>query len=283
MGQGLTGVLLRGVLLGLLCLATGGCVQNVFFQPDRVVYDAPSRVGLAFEKVTFASRDGTPLAGWFISAAGYTHPRNAKGTVVHFHGNAQNMSSHWQFVGWLARQGYNVLVFDYRGYGESQGQADTRGVFEDSHSALDYVRTRADVDPMRLLVLGQSLGGTNAIAVVGSGNRAGVKAVAIEATFYSYSSIASEKVPGAGWLMRDDYSAAKYVAKLAPIPLLLIHGTADAVVPYRHSLRLLEAAQPPKTLLTVEGGAHLEAFAPRSGPRYQAALLDFFEAALAAP
>ena len=102
--------------------------------------------------------------------------RQAKGTVVHFHGNAQNMSSHWQFVGWLARRGYNVFVFDYRGYGDSAGHAELQGVYADSHSALDYVRSRADVDPTRLLVLGQSLGGTNAIAVVGSGNRAGAEA-----------------------------------------------------------------------------------------------------------
>lgn len=283
MVQRLRGVALRCLLVVGVSLATSACVQNVFYQPDHVLYSVPTQAGLAFETVRFASRDGTPLSGWFIPAASHPNPRTAKGTVVHFHGNAQNMSAHWEFVGWLARQGYNVFVFDYRGYGESQGRAEPRGVLDDSHSALDYVRTRADVDAQRLLVLGQSLGGTNAIAVVGSGNCAGVRAIAIEATFSSYSAIANEKVPGAGWLMRDDYSAERYVARLAPTPLLLIHGTADAVVPYHHSLRLLEAAQPPKTLLTVEGGAHLDALTPRFGTRYQAALLDFFDAALAAP
>ncbi|MBK9345889.1 MAG: alpha/beta hydrolase [Burkholderiales bacterium] len=283
MVRGLWGVLQRLLVLGVVCLLASGCVQNVFYQPDRVVYDAPHHAGLAYERVAFASRDGTRLMNWFIPAATAPDARQAKGTVVHFHGNAQNMSSHWQFVGWLARRGYNVFVFDYRGYGDSAGHAELQGVYADSHSALDYVRSRADVDPTRLLVLGQSLGGTNAIAVVGSGNRAGVRAMAIEATFSSYSAIASEKVPGTGWLMSDAYSAARHVGQLAPIPLLLIHGTADAVVPYHHSQRLLEAAQTPKTLLTVEGGAHLDAFTPRFGTRYQAALLDFFDAALRTP
>ena len=92
---------------------------------------------------------------------------------------------------------------------------------------------RPDVDATRLLVFGQSLGGTNAIAAVGSGNRAGVRAIAIESTFFSYSSIASEKVIGAGSLADDTYSAERFVAALSPMPLLLLHGTADAVIPFR--------------------------------------------------
>lgn len=267
----------------VLSLALCACAQNLFYQPDRVRYDTPASAGLAFEKVAFTSRDGTALVGWFIPATGYPNPKGAKGTVVHFHGNAQNMSSHWHFVSWLPHHGYNVLVFDYRGYGESQGHPTPQGVMDDSNSALDYVRGRSDVDPTRLLVLGQSLGGSNAIAAVGAGNRAGVRAVVIEATFYTYSSIASEKVAGSGWLMDDAYSAAHYVAQISPIPLLLIHGTADPVIPYAHSVRLLEKAHTPKTLLTVQGGGHIEAFAPRFGDRFQAAVLDFFDAALAGP
>lgn len=267
------------LLLGALLLA--GCgAQGLFYHPDQVLYSTPAEAGLRFDAVRFPSRDGTPLTGWFIPASGYANPRDAKGTVVHFHGNAQNMTAHWQYVAWLPRRGYNVFVFDYRGYGASQGKPDVKGVFEDANSALDYVRTRADVNPERLLVLGQSLGGTNAIAAVGSGNRAGVKAVAIEATFYSYGSIASDKVSGAGLLMNDSYSAARYVQALAPLPLLLIHGTADPVIPYAHATRLLDQAQAPKRLITVEGGGHIEALTPRFGHTYQDAVVDFFDAAL---
>lgn len=272
------------LLRTLLCLGAlllSGCgVQSVFFHPDRVLYSTPAELGLRFEAVHFRSQDGTPLTGWFIPAAGYANPAEAKGTVVHFHGNAQNMSAHWQYVAWLPRRGYNLFVFDYRGYGASQGEPEVKGVFEDARSALDYVRARKDVNPERLLVLGQSLGGTNAIAAVGSGNRSGVRAVAIEATFYSYSSIASDKVSGAGLLMNDTYSAAHYVDQLAPLPLLLIHGTADPVIPYAHAQRLMDKAREPKRLITVEGGGHIEAFTPRFGSAYQDAVVDFFDAAL---
>jgi len=265
-----------------LTVFLAGCLQSVFYQPDHLLYDTPARAGLKFDQVVFPSRDGTRLVGWFIPAAGYGNPRNAKGTVVHFHGNAQNLSAHCQFVEWLPRRGYNVFVFDYRGYGASEGSPEPRGVYEDSMSALDYVRSRPDVDPDRLVVLGQSLGGANAIAVVGSGNRAGVKAIAIEATFYSYSSIASEKVSGTGGFMDDTYSPERFIAALAPTPFLLIHGTADTVVPYAHSKRLFEKAGEPKRLVTVEGGGHCVAFAPENLGRYADLLVDFFDAALVA-
>lgn len=271
-------------LAALPLFLLGGCVQSMFYYPDRVRYETPDALGLRYENVRFTSADGTRLSGWFIPAAGRADPKAAKGTVVHFHGNAQNMSSHWRFVAWLPAQDYNVFVFDYRGYGESDGEPEPRGVFEDSNAALDHVRARADVDASRLFVFGQSLGGTNAIAAVGSGNRAGVKAVAIESTFYSYRSIANDKLPGAGLLVRDDYAASKFVAAIAPIPLLLIHGTADAVIPHHHSQRLLADAKEPKQLLEVPGAGHLEPMAaPRFGATYQQALTTFFDSAPALP
>ena len=264
----------------LLSLFLAGCVSSPFYYPDRVLYSTPASAGLKFENAVFASSDGTRLTGWFIPATGYQNPKNAKGTVIHFHGNAQNMSAHWQFVGWLPQRGFNVFVFDYRGYGASQGSPEPKGVFEDSNSALNYVRLRKDVDPERLVVLGQSLGGTNAIVVVGSGNRSGVKAIAIEAAFFSYSSIANDKISGAGVLVDDTYSAERYVGNLAPIPLLLLHGTSDPVIPYAHSLRLFDKAREPKTMVTVEGAGHIEALTAQFGVKYQEALLDFFDISL---
>lgn len=273
--------LVRRILLALPILLLGGCVESMFYYPDRVRYETPDALGLRYEAVRFRSTDGTSLSGWFIPAVASADPRRAKGTVIHFHGNAQNMSSHWRFVAWLPKQGYNVFVFDYRGYGESEGKPEPRGLFEDSVSAIAYVRSRADVDPARLLVFGQSLGGANAIAAVGSGQRDGVRAVAIESTFYSYSSIASEKLSGAGLLVGDTYAASKYVAAIAPTPLLFIHGTSDAVIPLSHSQRLFADAREPKRLVEVKGARHLEPMIDaRFGATYQRVLADFFDAAL---
>src|SRR5512145_1917489 len=136
-----------------------GCVGGMFYYPDQEVYDTPDRHGLKYEDVTFPSRDGTSLSGWFIPAVG-----PPKGTVVHFHGNAQNMTSHFGFVSWLPSRGFNLFVFDYRGYGKSAGRPERQGIYEDSLAALDYIATRPGIDHDRLVVLGQSLGGANAIA-----------------------------------------------------------------------------------------------------------------------
>ena len=269
----------KPALLALPLFLTG-CVQSMFYYPDRVRYETPDALGLRYESVQFQSTDGTRLSGWFIPATNRQSPKEAKGTVVHFHGNAQNMSSHWRFVAWLPAQDFNVFVFDYRGYGQSEGKPEPKGVYEDSSAALNHVRSRADVDPERLFVFGQSLGGTNAVAVVGSGNRAGVKAAAIESTFYSYSSIANEKLPGAGLLVSDEYAASKFIGAISPIPLLLTHGTADPVIPHSHSRRLLDAAGEPKRLLEVAGAGHLEPMTERFGTTYQRALVEFFDASL---
>jgi len=261
-------------------LHLGGCANKAFYYPDKIVYGSPAQAGISYEPVTFKSADGKKLAGWFMRAKGVADSRQARGTVIHFHGNAQNMTSHWQFAGWLTSRGFNVFVFDYRGYGASDGSPSPAGCFQDSNAAIDYVRSRPDVNPARLLVFGQSLGGNNAIAAVGAGNRSGVCALAVESTFFSYSSVAGEKVFGAGLLMRDHYSAKNYIAAISPIPLLIIHGTADQVVPYSHAVRLFDAAREPKQLLTVNGGGHIEAMT-LGDSTYRDALVKFFEGALA--
>ena len=267
-------VFLAGVLVHL-----GGCANRAFYYPSKTVYGTPAKAGIDYEAVTFTSADGTKLTGWFLRARGVADSRLARGTVIHFHGNAENMTSHWQFAGWLVARGFNVFVFDYRGYGASEGTPSPAGCFADGNAAIDCVRSRPDVDPSRLLVFGQSLGGNNAIAAVGAGNRAGVCALAVESTFFSYSSIAGEKVFGAGLLMRDRYSAKNFIASISPIPLLIIHGTADAVVPYSHALRLFDAAREPKQLITVNGDGHIESMM-RGEETYRDALVKFFEDAV---
>lgn len=252
--------------------------QNAFYYPDSVNYGTPNESGFPYQPVEFTNKDGLILHGWFVPAKGLNNPKDALGTVVHFHGNAQNMSAHWHGVKWLPEQGFNVFLFDYRGYGQSQGKPSQQGLFDDSNAALDYVRQRADVDANKLLVFGQSLGGTNAIAVVGAGNRAGIKAVAIESTFSAYSDIANDKISGAGILLRDTYSARHYIGKIAPIPLLLLHGTNDNVIPHSHSQTLYDLAKEPKRLILINGGQHLNL--PPFEPNYQRILIEFFRQSL---
>jgi len=277
-----TSLLLLAVALTLSCQ---GCVNSMFYYPDRKVYDTPDRHGLKYEEVNFPSRDGTTLNGWFLPAVG-----PAKGTVVHFHGNALNMSAHFEFVSWLPQQGFNLFVFDYRGYGKSAGKPGRRGLYEDSQAALDYIGQRPGIDHGRLLVLGQSLGGANAITALGSTPRKGVRAVAIDSAFASYRSIVRDRIaamPLLSWLrlplsyllIGDSLSPDTVVAAIAPTPLLIIHGTADAVIPYAHGKRLFSLAGEPKQFWTIEGGEHTSAFTDPSGG-YRQRLAAFFNGAL---
>jgi fermentation-respiration switch protein FrsA (DUF1100 family) len=239
-----------------------------FYFPDRIRYGAPEDAGLAFDDVRFASRDGTVLAGWFIPAIG-----ESKGTVVHMHGNAQNMSAHWEYAGWLPSRGFNVFAFDYRGYGNSQGTTDPQGIFEDAVAALDYVRSRGGTGP--LFVFGQSLGGMLAIAAAGA-SPTDIRAVVAEAPAHSYSAWADDQMPELQLALDDTYCAGNYVARLAPIPLLLLHSPQDRVVPYSHSEQLFAAAGEPKRLVTLPGGEHNDAMTPVHGDRYQNLLVEFF-------
>ncbi|HEX7926650.1 MAG TPA: alpha/beta hydrolase, partial [bacterium] len=115
-----------GLLLGLL-MTLISC-DGIFFQPDSERYLTPEQYGLWHEPVRFRSQDGTVLAGWFLPAQ--TPGRAPLGTVIHFHGNAANISNHLYAVRWLPKAGYNVLLFDYRGYGDSAGSPTRAGVIE---------------------------------------------------------------------------------------------------------------------------------------------------------
>lgn len=254
-----------------------GCsVNSSFYVPNHVVYQIPI---YPYEDVIFFSKDGTELNGWFIPAKG-----SPWGTVIFFHGNASNISAHYTFVRWLTEKGFNLFLFDYRGYGKSKGCPDRRGIYEDSVSAIEYVQSRKDIDPDKLLILGQSLGGANAISAVADNHFKGIRAVVIEASFFSYTSIAKDKLRhgscllpsiSADILLNDNFSPGMVVDKISPIPILFIHGTEDDVVPLYHSRWLFEKAGNPKQFWVIGNGRHVEAFT-RYGKLYQEKLVEFY-------
>jgi fermentation-respiration switch protein FrsA (DUF1100 family) len=251
------------------------------FYPDTITHSTPELFGLDYQKVRFNSEGETRLAGWFIPALDVASPREAKGTVIHMSSNSANKSSHWQFAGWLPNHGYNVFVFDYRGFGQSPGRAVPKSLLEDAVAAITYVRSRTDIDTGKIFIFGQSLGGMLAIAAAAI-NPEGVRAVAAEAPFYSYSQLTDDRRPGEGYGFEPDdiYSAGHYVSQLSPVPLLLIHGTGDSVMPYEYSERLYAEAKEPKRLELIPYGRHLASMTERFGDTYQQMLMAFFESSL---
>jgi uncharacterized protein len=240
-------------------------MYRYFYFPDRVKYGTPASAALSFESVSFHSRDGTLLSGWFLPAIGPD-----KGTVVHMHGNAQNMSAHWLYAGWLPAHGFSVFTFDYRGYGNSQGTPDPRGIFEDAIAALDHAHSRHET----LYVFGQSLGGMLAIAAAAARPH-GIRAVCAEAPVHSYSAWAEDVMPEKELVLDDTHCASEWAGKLAT-PLLLLHGNHDRVVPHEHSERIFAVAPEPKRLVTIPGGEHNDAMTERHGTAYQDMLARFY-------
>lgn len=253
------------IFIGLLSAALLGC-SGVFFQPYRGHVQTPKNLGLAYEDVNFQAGDGTPLHAWFLPAEG-----KVQGTILFLHGNAENISTHIMSVRWLPAKGFNVFLLDYRGYGASGGVATLPGVQDDMDAALRHLLARNDVDPDRVVVLGQSLGGAIAIYnVAHSPYRRHIRALAVESAFASYREIAREKLAAfwltwplqypLSWTVSDAYSPADAVADISPIPLLIIHGDQDPIVPLKHGQRLYELAREPKQLWLVPRGGHIQAF-----------------------
>jgi alpha-beta hydrolase superfamily lysophospholipase len=268
--------LLIFVLTGMLF--AGYFAERQFYYPVRgASTNTPQSQGLAFEEVYFSSRDGVRLHGWFIPAVG-----EEKGVVLHVHGNARKIGDHLGAVAWLPREHYGVFMFDYRGYGLSADESPSpQALMEDTQAALLWLRERTDVDPEKILVLGQSLGGNNAVAALAlpdsEGKSTNVAGVVLDATFESYSAIASDHVPIFGRLLSDRYSANRHIHTLAPIPLLFLHGDQDTLINWQHSQRLFERALPPKEIIIVPGAGHVRAL---NEPKVRQEVLRFFEACL---
>lgn len=228
--------------------------------------------------VYFRSSDGLTLHGWYFRA------QEDRGAILICHGNVENISTHVKLDLWLIDAGYNLFIFDYRGYGRSEGTPDVKGINLDAEAALETLLfTLPRTDGGRVIVFGKSLGAAVAVySVANSPYKDRVKAVILDSPFSSYRTIAREKISNSiiGWpfqyplslLVNDDYSPVKFIARVASIPIVIIHGSRDDIVPEHHGRILYEAAFPPKEFWEVMVPGHVRAQAD-AGIRKR--LLDF--------
>jgi fermentation-respiration switch protein FrsA (DUF1100 family) len=250
-------------LFGMSAFMLAGCIERFFFYPDSARYTSPEQFGLRAEDVRIISTDGTKLHAWFLPATG-----TAKGTVLHLHGNAANVTNHLPLVAWMPARGYNVLMLDYRGFGRSEGKPTLDAIVDDAMAALQYVRTRPDVDRERLVVFGQSLGGATALRMLAR-DSAGVRLAIIDSSFPSYRGIARDATAGSALAPiaslaasalpgpdRDPVTALKSVG----VPVIFMHGTRDAVIPHGNS-DALHAAAPGSQLWKMPDADHIAAMA----------------------
>ncbi len=230
--------------------------NSLFYLPTRDEPSTPAAWHLPYESVTFPSTDSIRLHGWFIPGKGKT-AQSSKPTVVFSHGNAGSISYHLGFCAWLAEAGYNVLIYDYRGFGKSTGTVDRRGMIDDVKSAFRYVQQRQDIDPDRIISFGHSLGGAQSITALAETPVKNLRAIVVDGAFASYQAMA--RIVGGQLgesLVSDELAPKDFIKQLSPVPLLVIHGTQDEVVPVAQGRQLFEIAGEPKTLFEVKGGHH---------------------------
>ncbi len=250
--------------------------NRLFYFPTRDEPSTPADWGLKYETVDFKSSDGTKLHGWFIPGK----ISKAKGTIVFSHGNAGSIGYHIGFCAWFAEAGYNVLMYDYRGFGKSGGDVDRRGMINDVKAAFAYIIKRRDVDPKRLISYGHSLGGAQSITALGESPVKGLRGIIIDGAFASYQAMA--RVIGGqlgASLVSDELAPKDFVSKLTPVPLLVVHGGRDEVVPVSQGLQLYNSAGQPKTLFEVKSGRHGTALSDDDGA-YRKRTLAWLDQAL---
>jgi len=254
-----------GMYVGI-CLLMLMFQSRLLYHPLREIECTPERVGLSYEQVTLRTPDGLHLAAWYVPAA------EARGTVLFCHGNAGNMSHRVGTIEILNRLRMNVLLFDYRGYGASEGSPSEAGTYRDAETAWRHLVEQRGVAPGDLIIHGRSLGGAVAAQVA---RKHPPRALILESTFTSVPDVARGMFP---WLpvrllARLRYDTLERIARIR-CPKLIIHSRDDDLIPFEHGQRLFEAAPDPKTFLEIHG-RHADGFLT-SGKRYENGLDGFF-------
>jgi len=238
-----------------LILVFIGFVIYVRFVERRTVFlpaigkedGTPEDIGLTYENIFFKTQDGLRLHGWFVPAV--QAPQQAV-TCLFFHGNAGNINNRLEKIQMLFDLGMNVFIFDYRGYGISQGCPSEKGIYLDAMAAFDYLTGRRDIRHDRILAYGASLGGAAATELA---LHRPVKGLVLHSTFTSAKDVGKKILPFAPrFLIRTDMGVIGRVPQIS-IPKLIIHSPQDEVIPYEMGERLFEAAAGPKEFLRLDG------------------------------
>ena len=203
--------------------------------------------GMAFEEIEFLATDGAKLWGWYVT------PPKSRGVVLYCHGNAGNITHRTGSIRLFYELGYTVFIFDYRGYGKSQGSPNEQGTYWDVEGAWKFLAEKKGHSPSDIVVFGRSLGGAVASYIA---EKHTPKALLLESTFTSLPDVAAEIYP---WLLlvrvlsSVEYPTGNRLANIK-CPIMITHSPQDEIIPYSHGEALYKLAKEPKRFLKIEGG-----------------------------
>jgi uncharacterized protein len=239
-------------VLGVLLLVWMGQRTLIYF-PDRDV-PSPAVTGLTgAEVVRIPAADGVTLQAWFLPS----YSQQPSPAVIVFNGNAGNRAYRSSLASALREQGLSVLLFDYRGFGDSDGSPTERGLHEDARAVHRYVAGRSDVRADRLVYFGESLGTAVAVRLAVEQPPA---AVILRSPFTSLADLGRLHYPilPVRWLLRDRFSSIDAIGSVRS-PVLIVAGDRDRIVPLEQSRELFERTPEPRELVVVQGADHNDA------------------------
>ena len=247
---------------------TGFIERRLIYHPEKRLTADPSHIGLAYEDVVFDASDGVQLHGWYVPGA-----RDV--TFLWFHGNAGNISHRLGNLKVMHDElAVNIFIFDYRGYGQSQGTPSEQGTYLDAMAALDFLKSREGISTNRIVYYGRSLGGALAVELARQEPPYGL---VLESSFPSVPYMAQKANPLLPlWrLLRTKYDSAAKVPYIQA-PLLQIHGDLDDTVPLEAGRALFEAASTPKEFYVISGADHNDTYLV-GGSAYWEKLSEFID------
>lgn len=204
--------------------------------------------GIPLEDVWFPSADGTKLFGWYVESTA------ANAVVLWCHGNAGNIIHRLENLRELYRLGLSVFLFDYRGYGRSQGRPSEEGLYQDAIGAYDYLTRTRMIRADRIVFFGRSLGASVAAEAAAQKPAA---ALILESPFPSVEAVAKFHYGGLPlhWLLGAEFRLIDRLPQLS-LPKLVIHGDRDEVIPMELGRQVFDAALPPKEWYVIQGADH---------------------------
>jgi len=236
------------------------------YDPREKLFFFPDDCGIKFEDVNFTSRDHVLLNGWFVKGV-------SDKVILFCHGNFGNISSRLDIIQDLHLLGYNFFIFDYKGFGRSDGVPSEKGLYADALGAYDYLIERGFSDK-DIILFGRSLGG--AVAIYLSGFIQGFRGIIIDSTFQSTRALGNDifgyNLPN--FIISNRFESIKII-KNVKIPKLIIHSENDDLIPFHHGEKLFEAAPDPKRFLKIRG-SHNNCIS-ESKDIYMAGIKDFLE------
>lgn len=243
--------------------------------PDRKLVSSPKSVGLDYENVELITDDGTRIHGWFIPYDKASDTQK-QATLLFLHGNAGNISHRMDSIKLFNNIGLNILIIDYRGYGQSTGKPGEAGTYQDAEAAWHYLTATRGIKENKIIVFGRSLGGSVAAWLASQHTPA---ALIVESSFSSVPSMGQRIYPflPVRLLSRFQYNTKEYV-KAINCPVLVAHSRDDDIIPYQEGRDIFNAAHEPKSFLQMQGG-HNDGFII-SGSSYINGLDLFIKASL---